>query len=129
MTTRMYIYYYIFYGFFRSPLGMVVLLLLVLMVCGCVMGLVDFRNKKKPTSSSLADKKQDETERANKLDTIRGFLNDELDGKFEVNYFDGAYQVFTTVDFKLSDEELYRKLRLRFPQGVFSMHRTLSVSK
>lgn len=123
MNARMWIFYYLWYGVFSSPTGMFMLVLLLVLICGCVMGVVDFRGKKKPRDP---EQKPDEQKREGKLTSIRNFLQDEVTGKFEVSYFDGAYQVFTTPDFELSNEELYRKLRMRFPQGVFSMHRTLN---
>ena len=119
----MWTFYYLWYRFFYSPMGMFALVLLVLLVCGCVMGIVDFRSKKKP---HVPTQGSDDQERDEKLNSIRHYLQEEVTGEFEVSYFDGAYQVFTTTDSELSNEELYRALRIRFPQGVFSMHRTLS---
>lgn len=119
---RTWFFYYLWYSFLSSPLGMFALAVLMLLVCGCVMGVVDFRGKKKLRTEEA---KPDDLDREDRLHSIRHFLEEEFGQEFEVSHFDGAYQVFTRADSELSNEDLYRKLRMRFPQGVFSMHRTL----
>ena len=112
--------FYIYYFLFNSPWGWLFFIVMVFLLGCCVMGVVDFKKKKEELAPSLdADEKEAE------LQKVREFLDTELDGSFDVSYFDGSHQVFTTHDLPMDDTSLYKALRNRFPQLVFGIHRTL----
>ena len=114
--------FFFFYYLFGSPWGWLFLVVMIFLIGCCVMGVVDFKKKEKQLSPSL------DVDHTDEIQKIREFLGSELDGTYDVSYFDGAFQVFTTPNSELDDEMLYKKLRLRFPQHVFGIHRTLHVT-
>lgn len=109
-----------FFEMLRSGWGCAVLIILATLVACCAMGIVDFARKAKPLAPESADDDLADTQ-----EKVRRFLTTEINGLFEVSHFDGAFQVFTTSDQPISNEELYKALQKKFPRRVFSFHRTL----
>ena len=112
--------WYLYRYIFGTPLGWLFIVVLVFLLGCCVMGVVDFKSKKKPLAPE-----SDGEELSREREEIIRFLEVEMQGSFEVSYFDGAFQIFTTPDTEITDEAIYKKLRTRFPQRGFGLHRTL----
>jgi|GEM_PF-4300940 len=116
------LYYSLRYWIKSSPWGGLFFVIAVFLAGGAILGAVDFRKKEKRAELDLEDEPAD---RLATLESVNEFLQHEVDGTFRVDHFDGAFQVFTIPNLPLTNEQLYQKLRLRFPSLVCMIHRSL----
>ena len=116
------IYWNLRYWIGSSPWGALFFVIVVFLAGGAILGAVDFRKKKRQAELDLEDGPED---RLATLQSVREHLQNQVDGEFRVDHFDGAFQIFTTPNLPLSNEQLYHKVRLRFPSLVFAIHRSL----
>jgi hypothetical protein len=124
--TAEFLFYICFYWMTQSPWGILIGVVLVFLVGTGITGLVDFRKRKKlPHSSQVAVETEDRDQR---MQEISSYLKAEFAAEFEVSHFDGAYQVFAPADGAASDAELFRRLSLKFPATVFSVHHTAAAN-